>query len=82
MKSKSTSHERSIKGYLRPKHYSVIMGMCKAEHISMSKVLNIVCSEYVNKLDETKRTDYLKSFHTLKSVPQCEAKKKSSKNSY
>lgn len=59
MKHKSTAHTRAIKAYLKPKNYTIVQGMAKVENISFSETINVIISQFANRLPQEQRLKYL-----------------------
>lgn len=57
----SSSHNRRVVSYLRPKAHFFITNMAKVEDISVSEIINIALEQYFKQLPETKRQQYLAS---------------------
>ena len=62
MKRNSASHQRSIKAYLKPKNHTIVKGMAQAEGLSVSEVINMIVTNYSQRLPERDRVKYLNHF--------------------
>ena len=61
MAKNSSSHERAVKGYLTPKNDSLFKGFITAEKIRCSEAMNLIISEYFQKIPAEKKLDYIKA---------------------
>lgn len=59
MKHNSASHQRAVKAYLKPKNFNIVQGMAAAEKITLSESINLIVSQFANRLPEDDRMKYL-----------------------
>ena len=57
----SSSHNRSVKGYLKPKIFTLFQGYVAKEGISESETLNIMATYFFQQLSERQRLQLIRA---------------------
>jgi hypothetical protein len=59
MAEKSSSHERKVQGYLKPKTHALFIGFVEINDVSESSAINMILKDYFNRLPERERLEFL-----------------------
>lgn len=57
--NKSSSLERRVQAYLKPKNDAIFTAFVKVENISESSAINMIVKDFFNRMPEQQKIDYL-----------------------
>lgn len=59
MSKQSSSNERKVQGYLKPKNYTIFKAYVTVEELTDSEGVNVVMNEFFNKMSPEQKQSYL-----------------------
>ena len=59
MSQKSSSNDRKVQGYLKPKTHALFSGFVELNQVSESSAVNMILKDYFNRLPERERLEFL-----------------------
>jgi len=65
MSEKSSSHDRKVQSYLKPKNHTIFKAYVKVEELTESEGVNVIMNEFFNKMSPEQKQSYLSRSRSL-----------------